>query len=303
LSAPVVGVGIATLDYVCLAPELPAPDRKAPIERFTIQGGGPVATAMVTLQRLGIPTAIHAAVGDDSLGQYIGGDLRREGVDTTGMRFEAGADSSFAFILVEQATGRRSISYYTRGVSPLTPEEIDPARVHGASVLHVDGHAPDAQIHAAALAREKGVPVVYDAGSVQPRCNELVALTDYLVTSEHFPTEYTGLRKLPKAIDRLMEHGPKTVVVTLAEQGCRLATTSGQEDVPAEPVTNLVDTTGAGDVFHGAFIYGILKQWDLRRTCQFANLVAGISCQTLGGRAGIPTIAQVEKIMIQKSTG
>lgn len=300
MAGVVVGVGIATVDYLCVVATPPQLDRKMPMERFAIQGGGPVATALVTVQRLGMATSFIGKVGDDSLGQYITSDLWREGVDTTHVVVAPGADSPFAIVIVEQRTARRTILYYNTGLSPLSPDEIPAERIRSAAVLHVDGHHMDAQIHAATMAREARVPVVYDAGSDLPRCAELVALTDVLVTSEHFPADFTGERKLPRAMSRLLEYGPRVVVTTLGPRGCRLATREDQLDIAGLEVGQVVDTTGAGDVFHGAFIYALMQQWDLRRVCDFANVAAGLKCRSLGGRAGIPTLKEIERAMLTR---
>jgi ribokinase len=291
---------MATVDYVSVVDFPLQPDQKIPIQRFSIQGGGPVATALVTLQRLGAQTAIATKIGDDSLGQYVESDLRREGVNTSGVVVQEGGETPFAFVLVDSQTGRRTIAYHASGVTPLRPDELPANFLAGAEFLHLDGHLPDAQVEAARQARERRIPVVYDAGGVHDRANELVTLADYLVTSERFPAEFTGSRKLPQAMSKLMEYGPKVVVTTLAERGCRLATREGQADVVANRVEGVVDTTGAGDVFHGAFIFGLLRQWDLRRACDFANTTAGLKCRALGGREGIPTLAEVERVMLYR---
>lgn len=296
----VVGVGIATVDYLCVVERLPELDRKTTIESFSIQGGGPVATALVTLQRLGVSTALVARVGDDTLGQFIVADLQREGVNTSDLVLQQGVDSSFSFIMIERGTGKRSVAHYDPGERTLSPDSVPVEQVQAATILHIDGHEADAQVRAATLARERGVTVIYDGGSVRPRCGDLCALADYLISSEHFPVEFTGIRRLPRAMEKLLEYGPKAVVATLGARGCRVATREGGWELPPAPVGPIVDTTGAGDVFHGAFMYGLLHQWDLRRICDFANITAGLKCRHLGGRDGIPTMSDIERVMLHR---
>jgi sulfofructose kinase len=300
VSVQVVGIGLATVDYLCVVDALPEPDSKIAVTDFAIQGGGPAATAMVTLERLGVRTAFAGTIGDDALGSYLLDDLRREGIDISCVEIHEGKTSPFSFVTIEHGTGRRNIAFRNPGLPTLASGGALREFLREARALHVDGHHVQAQLYAATLAREWGVPVVYDAGSVGEHCTELVALTDYLVTSERFPGDLTGLKKLPKAMDKLMEYGPRAVITTLGARGCRYVSREGQGELPAHPVSPVVDTTGAGDVFHGAFVFGVVQGWDLRRVCDFANIAAGLKCRGLGAREPVPTLQDVERTMLHR---
>ncbi len=300
MSVHVVGIGLATVDYLCVVERLPEPDSKNSMIDFAIQGGGPAATALVTLQRLGLRTAFAGAVGDDSLGQFLLDDLRREGIDISCVERHEGRQSPFAYVTVERGTGRRNVVHRDPGLPALAPGGLSLEFLREARALHVDGHQMQAQLQAATTAREWGIPVIYDAGSPRKHCAELVALTDYLVTSEKFPTEFTGIRKLPKAMEKLMEYGPRAVVTTLGAHGCRYLAREGQGELPAYPIDQVVDTTGAGDVFHGAFVFGVVQGWDLRRICDFAGVAAGIKCRGLGAREPIPALPEVERAILHR---
>jgi sulfofructose kinase len=300
VSAQVIGIGLATVDYLCVVDRFPEPDSKTAMVDFAIQGGGPVATALVALQRLGLRTVFAGTMGDDSLGQFLLDDLRREGVDISCVELHEGRQSPFAYVTVERGTGRRNVAYRDPGLPALAPGGLTLEFLREARALHVDGHQMQAQLHAATAAREWGIPVIYDAGSVRKHCAELIALTDYLVTSEAFPADFTGMRKLPRAMEKLMEYGPRAVVTTLGARGCRFVGREGQGEVPPFPVDQIADTTGAGDVFHGAFVFGIVQGWDLRRTCDFANIAAAIKCRGLGARDPVPTLQEVERAILHR---
>lgn len=198
-------------------------------------------------------------------------------------------------VLVEAGTGRRSILCY-RAAGELVLDEADRTYISSARYLHLDGHHMSAAITAARWARADGVKVSFDANRPRPRLDELLPLVDVLIASERFPPAYTGQRDQVRAGRSLLELGPETVVITLGAEGCLCLWGDQVIPVPAFQV-DVVDTTGAGDAFHGAFLYGLLQGWDLKRTAIFANAVAAINCTRLGGRAGLPTLAEVEAFL------
>jgi ribokinase len=288
----VVGVGHATLDILGVVGRHPGADDKVELEVFSLQGGGPVATALVTLQRLGSSTAVVAKVSDDRFGQLIREGLEAAGVDVSGLVAEPGRVSPVSFVSVERPTGRRAI-FWTRGdVGPLRPEEVPLELLRGARALHVDGIQLAAQVAAAREARRLGIPVVFDAGSPRPGVDELLGLTDVLIASERFAVELGG-GTLAANLRALAARGPAEVVVTLGEEGS--VGLAGEEfvRVPALAV-EVVDTTGAGDVYHGAYLYALLGGRTLSERMRFASAAAGLKCRALGGRAGIPGGAEIE---------
>jgi sulfofructose kinase len=291
----VVGVGHATLDLLGVVPRHPEVDTKTELQAFSLQGGGPVATALCTLAALGNRTAVVAKLSDDIFGQLIRQGLEEAGVATSGLVVEPGRVSPVSFIAVERDSGRRNI-YWTRGdVGLLTPAEVPLGLLSGARALHVDGVQMEAQLHAAREARRLGIPVMYDAGSPRPGSAELVGLTDLLVTSERFAVELGG-GTLAANLRALRERGPRTVVVTLGVDG---AVGLRGEDFVSVPALEgpVVDTTGAGDVYHGAFLHAHLKGLALRECMRFASAAAGLKCRSLGGRAGIASEAEVRAAM------
>jgi ribokinase len=284
-----IGLGYTALDYLGIVPRFPVENRKLELDRFTIQGGGPTATALVTANRLGLSTAFIGKVGDDDFGARMLRELAREGVDTSAVVVEAGASSQFAFIMVDAASAARTILWTRGNLSPLDPSDVDDRLLNGARILLIDSLEPAAARVMAERARERGMPVVIDAGTLRDGVEELLPLCDYIVASEIFAEQVSDGGGLESSLEALFAHGPTAAVVTLGERGC--AARSADGDIVADGFAiEAVDTTGAGDVFHGAFLFAVLQGWDIRRMCIFANAVAALSCRRLGGRAGIPDL-------------
>jgi len=289
----VIGVGLSAVDYLGIVDEYPPPaDVKMRMSQFTKQGGGPVATAMVTLARLGVRTAFVGKMGDDEAGSFMKDQLERENVDVSQVVMEQGASSQPAFIIVDRATGRRTIFWSESSISPLRTSEIDPGFITSAEILHLDGLQMEAGLAAARWAKEADMTVVLDGDTIRPGIGELIGLTDVLITSRNFAVRFTEQEDLERAIHKMRSLGPEVVGVTLGGDGYVLSWGTTILRKPAFRV-DIVDTTGAGDVFHGAFIYGLLKSWSMEKTAKFANAVAAMKCRKLGGRAGIPTLGEV----------
>ncbi len=287
----VVGVGYTALDCLGVIPHFPVENKKLEMLRFTVQGGGPAATATVAAGRLGLSTAYHGKIGDDDFGRRMLGELEREGVDVSSVIVEEGGCSQFAFIMVDERTAARTI-LWTRGEnSPFTPGEVDLDLIRSARGLLIDSLEPAAALAAARCAHENGIPVLIDAGTLRDGIKELLPLCDHIIASETFAGQISG-GGVGEALERIHSFGPKTAVVTLGERGCAAISGAGVVEVAGFPV-KAVDTTGAGDVFHGAFMYAVLRGWDLYRMCVFANAVAAMKCTKPGGRAGIPDIEGV----------
>ncbi len=283
------------MDHLGVVPRYPALDTKIELEQFSMQGGGPVATALVTLAVLGVDTAFVGKVSDDDFGDFIRQGLEDAGVDIGHVVIEPGCVSPLSFIAVDKPTGKRSI-FYTRGnVAPLDPADLPLEAIASAKVLHVDGLQMEAQLAAARHAREHGVKVVYDAGSEREGAEELVSLTDVLIASERFAAEI-GAGALAEGLRTLSAKGPETVVITIGEEGS-VGMEQGETYILPPLAIDPVDTTGAGDVYHGAFIYGMLQGWNLRERMRFANAAAGLKCRALGGRAGLATRDEIERAL------
>jgi ribokinase len=292
----VVGVGYTAYDYLGIVPHQPVPDTKLEIKEFKEQGGGPVSTALVTLSRLGKSVAVVAKIGGDTRGRLMVEDLQREGVDTRGLVVSPDHSSQFAFIMVEPGKGHRTILWGRAGLPNLTEQEVDLDLVRSARLLHVDNHEVAGAIAAARAAQEAGIPVLIDAGTPDDRIEELLSLVDYAVTSESFPKKLTGIEDREKALEAIRAYGPSVATMTLGPDGALALTEDGLIHSPGFKV-DVVDTTGAGDVFHGAFACGILEGWNLVEILRFSNAVAAMKCRALGGRTAIPTRTEVDAFL------
>lgn len=290
----VVGIGHCAVDYIGIIPRYPEPDEKIELEEFSQQGGGPVATALVTLSLLGIKTRFIGKISDDHFGEFIKQGLEGVGVDTSFMVIRRGNISPFSFSAVDRSKATRTI-FWTRGnVGKLTLEEVDlEGALNGAEVLLIDGHFPDVQIKAGEFAKKHGMKVVFDAGSVREGIGDIIEFTDYLVASERFAMELALGSELEGILKELKKLGPQVVVITLGAEGSIGFDGKDIIKVPAYRDVEVIDTTGAGDVYHGAFIYGILNDFSLKDTMKFATIAAALKCRRIGGRAGIPRLQEV----------
>jgi ribokinase len=298
----VVGIGYTALDHLGIVPRLPEENTKLEVRDFTIQGGGPTATAMVTVRRLGLDAAYVGKIGDDGFGARMIEELRREDVDVSSVVVERGAASQYAFIMVDARSAARTILWTRGSVSRLKAREVNLDLVRSGRGLFIDDLEPEAALVAAKAAREAGIPVLIDAGSLREGVRELLPLCDYLIASERFAEQISGGADIRAALMELDAFGPKASVVTLGERGCAYLSGADAIEVPGFAV-KAVDTTGAGDVFHGAYLFAVLEGLDTMRACVFANAVAALKCRRLGGRAGIPTLPETLAFLERERPG
>jgi len=292
-SRSVAGLGQCSLDFLCTIDQYPPPDTKCEFDDFLIQGGGPVATALVVLSRWGIPARFAGVVCPDRFGRMILQGLNEEQIDTSAVRIQEGSRSQFAFICAEKETGKRTIFWGRPDASPFPPVGLPEDFLTGVDALHLDGLFMDASLHLARKAKECKIPVILDAGSMRPGMLDLIRHTDHLIAAENFIGQYLPESSLTSRLAKLKQMGPQVVTVTLGQQG----SVSLWEDIPYRLPALTVqarDTTGAGDIFHGAYIYGLMQGWEAPERIRWATVAAGLSCQSLGGRSGIPTRREVK---------
>ena len=294
----VVGLGLNATDVAIEVPCYPAFNSKVEFLSAGLQAGGQVATALTVCRRFGLRAKYIGRVGSDEAGRFQLESLRREGLDVADVRVVPDCPNQAAYIVIDRGTGERTILWRRDPRLDLRPEELRPEMIQGARLLHVDGHDTAAAAQAARWARAAGLPVTADVDNIYAGLDALLGLTDYLISSESFPAAYTGESDLFRALARIQERHPamKLVAATLGRDGV-LGFAAGQ--FLYEPAFEVAcrDTTGAGDVFHGAFIYALLQGWPLARILTFSNAVAGLNCTALGARGGIPTLAEAEALV------
>jgi sulfofructose kinase len=230
-------------------------------------------------------------LGEDDFSRFIREEFECEGVATDALVLRPEVRGRFAFILVEEGTGLRTILHSGHGPAQLAPEEISREAVLSGRALLVDTSDPTGALTAAGWARAAGHPVVLDGDKYSPEAHDLAAAVDYAIVSQRYAAAYTGRTDPAAAADALAAVVPGVVIVTAGRAGAYAVAGSDRFHQPAFSVP-VKDTTGAGDVFHGAFLYALLHDWDLRRCVTFAAVVAALKCRALGGRTGIPTLAE-----------
>ncbi len=293
----VTGIGQCSLDHLALIDIYPPADTKKEILELHEQGGGPVATALVALSRWGVKCRFHGIIGDDDAGKKIQLSFIEEGVAVSGLVVRKKAASQVAFIAIEKETAKRTIFWRRPGGGLLRPEELGADFLDGSALLLLDGLMKDVSIYAAEKAREYGIPIMVDAGRLRAGMPDLMKLSDYVVASEEFAKDL-GWDPCRETLLRERENlGVKVLTVTLGERGSMTASLGNDYiEMPAFQV-HAVDTTGAGDVFHGGYIYGLLKNWSIKETVTFASAAAAIKCTKIGGRHGIPRLNEVKEFL------
>lgn len=291
-----LGFGVCPIDYLCILKSYPQLDDKIEAIQSDVQGGGPVPTAMATLSRLGKSAAFMGRVGDDPEGQFVKKELEDEGVSTDYLIIDPHIKTPKALIWIDKKTGKRTVVLDQHKLKKTKPSELDFLSKIKPKFLHVDARDVDINIYLAKWAKSMGAEVVLDMGSLRGDFQKLLPLVDHLVVSNRFASGYTGSTDPTGACEKLISEGFKAVVITLGEEGAIGATGDKLFRVPGYKI-NIVDTTGAGDVFHGAFIYGLLENWELEKIIRFSNACAAFKCTKLGGRGGIPTLAEVKTFL------
>lgn len=296
----VVGMGLNSVDFLAILPQFPSINTKMKIHRFSKQGGGQVATAMVALARWGIKTKYIGKVGDDEFGSFSLNSLREEGVDASSVIIEPDTTNQFAMIIVDGISGERTILWDRDERLTLRPDELRREDICSGRILHLDGHDIEAAIQAARWAREDGIPTVIDIDKVEPLTSELIREIDFVITSARFPQLMTGISEREKAFREIQKEIGGFLCSTLGKEGA-IALVDGEILYVEGFKIRAVDTTGAGDVFHAGFIYGLLKNWDIREILRFSNAVASLKCLEIGGRKGIPTLEEAMKLLSKSS--
>lgn len=294
----VLGIGDCTLDHFGIVERFLDPGLEVEMSKFSVQGGGAAATAVVVLARWGVETSFIGKVGDDLRGRQVEMTLAEEGVDTDGLIHETDAVSQFSFITLESTTGQRQLLYTHGTVGDIAADEVEGVSLDETELLLVDGLQPDAQLPLMQEADDRDIPIILDASDMDPSREQLVEHADYLMASERFASRFTGVGELDSICESLLEAGPHTVAVTLGDEGVVGTDTETDGLVRArEHEVDVVDTTGAGDVFSGGFTYGVLEGWPLEKTMQVANTAAAISCTGIGARGAIPEFDEVRDIV------
>lgn len=290
-----VGVGLNATDTVIHVPAFPSRGSKTEYDNETLKPGGQVATTVVACQTWGLSTRYVGKLGNDDAAALHAREFQRKGVEAQ-LLYEADAPSARSLILVDSA-GERTVLCRRDPRIALQPEELKRAWIENARILHVDGFETAAATQAARWARAAGVPVVADLDETYPGVDALIENIDYLIVSRDFPTRLTGEPDLRAALRLISErYGCSLTAATLGPDGV-LAWDGSEFHYAAAYQVPVVDTTGAGDIFHAGFIFGLLQAWPLQRRLDFSCAAAARNCMFQGARGGIGPIGDVEELM------
>lgn len=294
--ADVVGVGLNATDTIIHLPYFPTLDTKVPILSTHLRAGGQAATAMVACQRWGLHARYVGKVGDDWAADFQQEQLDSVGVESHLLR-EPHCPSPQSYILVDEKSGERTVLWSRDPRAELRAEDVRPEWVQTAKILLVDGHDTGAATRAAQLAKAAGIPVIADIDNLYPGAQALLELVTYMIGSTAFPERISGeadvLKAIPQIHTKFKYHLTAATLGkngVIAWDGVRFLQVSGF-------VVDVVDTTGAGDVFHGAFAYGLAKGMTLERNLEFSCAAAALSCTAIGARAGIAALPAIEHLI------
>jgi sulfofructose kinase len=301
----VAGFGLNSVDLVTVVAEYPASNTKQRLQRFARLPGGQMATAMAACARLGWRARYIGSFGADDLGTISRESLTGAGVDVSAARVVPGATNQFAVILVDGRSGDRTVLWDRDPALIMDPADVPKNAVTSGRILIVDCHETPAATQAARYAREARIPTIVDVEKVRPGIADLLQNIDVIIASREFPAALTGHEDLGRALEAIgREFGAAIACATLGKEGS-LAWCQGREIRTPPFQVDCVDSTGAGDVFRGAFAAGCLRgpNDDLEEVLIYANAVAALNCRALGSRGGIPTPAEVDQLKLARTSG
>lgn len=297
----ILGLGCVAIDDLLTVASFPKPDTKQQVLRRERQCGGLTGTALVAAARMGARCAYASTMGTDPLAQFVVDAFTRENIDLTLLRRQEGIRPIHSTIIVDASTKTRTILYDLEGVQGAQVDWPPPEAIRSTRVLYVDHYGIEGMIRATGIAQSAGIPVVADFERDDwPGFRTLLELVDHVIVSLPFAQRLTKASTPAEAVESLCaERAGKTVVVTCGEAGCWYASGPPFErarTAAAFPV-EVVDTTGCGDVFHGAYAAALVEGRDLPTRIRFASAAAALKATQRGGQAGIPTRAAVQRFL------
>lgn len=296
-SFDVVGVGLNATDTMLVVPHFPAYGGKVPFLSEAYSPGGQVATAMVACAKLGLRAKYIGTIGDDERGRIQLESLRGSGINLDHVQLRRNCPNQSAYIVIDQATGERTVFWNRPDCLRLAPEEITPGQIACARLLHIDGHDTAAVESAARIARSHGIPVTVDVDTIYPGFDRVLPLVDYLIASSDFPGRWTCMTDPFDALAAIQQqYGTRVAAMTLGAHGA-LALAEGRYLYSPAFVVDCLDTTGAGDVFHGAFCYSVLQKMPLAEALEFSNAMAALNCTGEGARGHVAGIEEVRQLI------
>ena len=293
--ADIIGIGASVFDTLMLAENFPQEDTKLKAMSSKIQGGGPCATALVAAAQLGVSAEYFGLLGDDVYGRYMLDEFRRYGVECDSVRIVKNAASFNSFVLINKSNSSRTCVWNPGTLPSMGEADVPLDKLKAAKYLHLDGNHVDAAVFAAKKASEYQVKVSLDAGSPYPGIEKLLPLADILIPSEEFVSNITGKESPEEGAEWIyLKYKPEIFIITQGANGGFIF--DGTDVIRYEPFSaEVVDTNGAGDTFHGAFLAARVRRMGLREAVNFASAAAAIKCRGFGARESIPSYDETMK--------
>lgn len=298
----IIGIGMSMIDLLKVVEEFPESEGVTEVIESRLQGGGPVPTALVAAAKLGAKTAIVDRIGADWRGDLVVHEYRAAGVDTDFLELEPERQTTFGAVLVRQRDGARHVVFSPGDFTPLSIDEMPLAAIKKAKVLHLNGRHWPACVDAALAIRGAGGLVSFDggAGRFHERLRELLPLVDIHISARDFASSLADSDDTGEQLAAMIGLGAKIAAVTDGENGSWFATEEGEVfHQPAFPVENVVDTTGCGDVFHGAFLFAYVRDWSVKEAATFASAAAALNATGLGGRGHLATLEEIRELIVR----
>jgi sulfofructose kinase len=297
----ILGLGCVSYDMLSVIPEMPAWEAVEYIAEYQVQQGGIAATATVAASRLGAPVEFIGGIAPGFQGEFLKDNFRKYRVACDRIRVLGDGTSQFTVVLIHQTTGRRTF-VINKGVQDRTELFTEALDLSGVRFMLFDGYYFDTTLRTARQAREKGIVSITDLSqrNFHPRMREYLSLIDYPILPEMYVKAFCNIDDPLEAGKRMYHPDNKALIVTCGDRGAHIITAAGTDFIPAFPITP-VDTTGAGDVFHGAFAFALWKGYGLREAVTFASAVSALKCTKIGGQSGIPDFNETVQFIAEQS--
>lgn len=293
----IVAIGACVADTLMRVPHFPKEDSKLRATSSKTAGGGPAATGLVAAARLGAKTAFIGNLSSDAQGTFLKKDFEKYGVCTEYITVLSGYRSFTSVIWLSEESASRTCVFDRGDLPALRLSEQARLAIADAFLLMVDGNDMDAAVEAAGLAREHGTAVLYDCGGLYPGVERLLALTDVMIPSEEFALGHTGEKSAEAAAEKLFSlYSPRVVVITQGSRGGLIYDGESFRRYPVYPVA-VKDSNGSGDVFHGAFAFGLTQGYSYEKCARFSSAVSALKCTGVGARESVPSLERVKEFL------
>lgn len=295
----IIGIGANVYDTLITVADMPREDTKMRADYVKISGGGPCATGLCAAARLGAKAMYLGNLSKDLVGDFLLGDMKKYGVDTSFVNRTDGTAFT-SYILLNKINASRTCVFDKGTLPPLELSDIQKTAVGKADILLVDGNDIKAAIEAAKLAKEKNIKVLYDAGGLYDGIEDLLLNTDILIPSAEFALAHTKADSTESAAKLLYEkYSAEVVVITDGKRGGLMYDGNEIWNYPAFLI-DAVDTNGSGDVFHGAFAFAAEMGYNYKKCCIFSSAVSALKCTSVGARESVPMFDDVKKFLKER---